>query len=133
MRDTLFYLTDPNGREITGFAFQLFINKDLQAYGKKGDPSYDPGYEALGKFPGVWRLEVFSYGHLLFLKRFIIEERSNYTSSTTSPSESALSTELTSTAYDLGSETLRDYLMVIGVIVLVAVGAGAILLKRRKR
>jgi hypothetical protein len=129
---SILFATDPNGREITGFAFQLFINKDLQAYGKKGDPSYDPGYEALGKFPGIWRVELFSYGHLLFLKRFIIEEASSHTSSTATLSESTLGNEQTPTTYGQEDQVLGGYLTVAGAIVIVAV-MGAILLKRKKR
>ena len=123
---------DPNGKEITGFAYQVSITKGLEASGSKGDPLYDPGYEALGKFPGTWRVEVFNEDHLLFVKRFIIEEASSPTSSTAPPSESTLKTEQTSTTYSQGGQVLGGYLGVVGAIVLVAV-VGAILLKRKKR
>ncbi len=123
---------DPNGKEITGFAYQVSINKGLEASGSKGDPLYDPGYEALGKFPGMWRVEVFNEDHLLFVKRFIIEEASSHTSSTAPPSESTLKTEQTSTTYGQEGQVLGGYLAVVGAIVLVAV-IGAILLKRKKR
>ena len=124
---------DPNGREITGFSFQLFITKDLQEYGTRGSSSYDPGYLALNKFPGIWRVEVLNENHLLFMKRFIIEAASNHSSSTVSPSESTAETELTSTTHGPVGQALGSNLAIIGVVVLIAVGAGAILSKRGKR
>jgi hypothetical protein len=127
---------DPSGREITGFALQLFIGKDLQAQGKEGDPLYDPGYQALGKFLGTWRVEVLNKGHLLFAKRFIIEHEPSHTLSTTSPlqltSSSTSRTEQASTE-DLGNMVPGGYATVVGTIAVVVVGVCVILLKRKKR
>jgi hypothetical protein len=123
---------DPNGKEISGFAYQLSITKNVEAYGTKGGPSYDPGYEALGKYPGIWRVEIFNVGHLLFAKRFIIEETSSQISSTSLPPESTLTSEQTSTTYSQDGQVLVGYSILVGVIALAAVG-GAVLLKRRKR
>jgi hypothetical protein len=127
---------DPSGREITGFALQLFIDKDLQAQGKEGDPLYDPGYQALGKFLGTWRVEVLNNGHLLFAKRFVIEHASSRTLSTTSPpqltSSSPSRTEQASTE-DMGKMVPGGYATVVGTIAVMVVGACVILLRRRKR
>jgi hypothetical protein len=126
---------DPSGREITGFALQLLIGKDLQAQGKEGDLMYDPGYQALDKFPGTWRVEVLNKGHLLFTKKFIIEHTSTHTFSTTSPlqltSSSTSRTEQASTE-DLGSVVPGGYPTIVGTIAIMVVG-GVILLRRRKR
>ena len=86
---------DPSGREITGFALQLLIRKDLQAQGKEGDPTYDPGYQALDRFPGTWRVEVINKGHLLFTKKFIIQHTSSHTVTTTSTTNSTSTTSST--------------------------------------
>ena len=127
---------DPSGREITGFALQLFIGKDLQAQGKEGDPLYDPGYQALGKFLGTWKVEVVNKGHLLFAKRFVIEHESSHTLSTTSPlqltSSSTSRTEQASTE-DLGKMVPGGYATVVGTIAVMAVGGGVILWRRKKR
>ena len=127
---------DPSGREITGFALQLFIGKDLQAQGKEGDPLYDPGYLALGKFLGTWRVEVLNKGHLLFAKNFIIEHESSHTLSTTLSlqltSSSTSRTEQTSTE-DLGSIVPGGYATIVGTIAIIVVGGGVILLRRKKR
>jgi hypothetical protein len=126
---------DPNRREITGFALQLFINKDLHAQGERGDPLYDPGYQALNKFPGTWRVEVVNKGHLLFAKRFMIERESGHTLSTTSTlqltSSSTSRSEQTSTE-DLGSMVPGGYATVVVVVVVVAAVGCIILLKRKK-
>ena len=127
---------DPSGREITGFALQLLIGKDVQAQGKEGDPLYDPGYQALDKFPGTWNVEILNKGHHLFVKKFIIQHASSRTLSTTSPlqqtSNSASMTEQASTE-DLGSMVPGGYAMIVGIIAVVVVGGCVVLLKRRKR
>ena len=127
---------DPSGREVTGFACQLFINTDLQAYGNEGDPLYDPGYQALNKYPGTWRVEVFNKGHLLFAKKFIIEDASSHTLSTTSTSEPTSRPTLNtqnSTTESLGSQVLGEYATVVATIAIVAVAGSAVLLRRKKR
>lgn len=109
----------------------------MQANGREGDPSHDPGYQALNKYPGIWRVEVYNEGHQLFAKRFIIENVSSRTLSTTSPSEptsrSTLTTEQTSTTEGLESQILGGYATVIGAIALMAVVGGIILVRVRKR
>jgi len=77
---SILLVRDRSGREITGFASQLSL--------KKGDPGYQ----------GEWRVEVLNKGHLLFAKRFIIEDVSTRTlSTTTSTPRSTLMTEQTQT------------------------------------
>jgi hypothetical protein len=128
------FTRDLNGREITGFAKTLSINKDHPPNGVKGNPSYDPGYLALNKIPGVWRIEVLNENHLLFTKRFIIEDELSRTSSTTAKSETAsestMRTEIPTT-HNSDDQLVRGYVAVIGVIVVV--GVGSLILARRKR
>ena len=113
---------DPGGREITGVALQLFINKDSQALGKEGDPLYDPGYQALNKYLGIWRAEVFNKGHLVFSKRFIIEDTSSRIMSTTlaRPEPKTGSTFTTSTE-GIGSQDVGSYAIAVGAIAVTAV------------
>ncbi len=127
---------DPGDREITGVALQLFINKSLQANGSEGDPSYDPGYQALNKYPGIWGVEVYNEGHRLFTKRFIIEKLPSRTVSTTSTLEPTLgltlTTEQTATTAGLEGQIPGGYATVVGVIALIVVVGCAVLARRRK-
>jgi hypothetical protein len=113
---------DPYGREITGVTFEISINKDHQAHGKEGDPFYDPGYQALNKYPGAWRVEASNSGHLFFSKNFIVENASIKTSSSTSSKTEPISrSTIATSAEGLGSHIEGGCVTAFAAIVFVGV------------
>lgn len=136
---------DALGRDFTIFTRQISVNKDYSGFGKPGDPLYDPGYQALNKYPGTWRVEVYNKGHLLFAKRFIIGEATTYIVSSTSSVMSSESTTLTATQTTIslppttaqtlaqvsGSQFPSGYLVAIAAIVVMCVAVTVVLVRRR--
>ena len=120
---SILQVKDPNGREITGVTFEISINKDHQARGKEGDPFYDPGYQALNKYPGTWRIEASNKGHPFFSKSFIIENASIKTSSSTSSQSAQISRSsiTSSTAKGLGNQIIGGYAAAFAAIVAVGI------------
>ena len=105
---------DPTGREITGCALQLSLS-------------------ALD-YQGAWRVEVFNKDHRILAKRFMIENVSSRTlSTTTSTSEPTSTSEQTSITKDLVGQVPGAYMGIVGAIAIAAVGCGVILVMRRKK
>ncbi len=117
---------DPDGKEITGFALQLSVNRDFEARGKEGDPRYEPGYQALGKHLGIWKVEIVNKDHPILSDEFIIETRLSQSSSTASSrSESALTSS--------GALTLSQQQVCVAVVAIMVVCLAVVFAVARKR